>query len=153
MTAVKSDKSLLWIFGALLAVLGIMFFAIDMPLGFLHGGAPKPVPGKVYTLTAENLSAARRQAPVMVALFTSRGNNAGARMSRGLGSLAQRIKDRAIVAVGNLDEEPGLAAKAGVKELPAWVIYRGGTEVSRATGENADLSLARLIAEETGSAP
>jgi len=149
----KSDKSILWIFGALAAVLGIMFFAIDLPLGFFSGGAPKPVPGKVYQLTSENLAAVRRQAPVMVALFTSRGSNAGARMSRGLASLADRIKDRAIVAVGNLDDEPGLGAKAGVKELPAWVIYRDGAEVSRATGENADISLDRLIAEQTGTAP
>ena len=74
-------------------------------------------------------------------------------MSRGLDSLAKRVRDRAIVAVGNLDDEPELAKKAGVGELPAWVIYSGGTEVSRATGENADLSIDRLIAEQTGAAP
>ena len=147
----KSDKTLLWIFGALAGVLGTMFFITDLPANFFGGGSAKPVPGKVYELTSENLAAARRQAPVLVALFTSRGNKAGARMSRGLAPLAERIRDRAIVAVGNLDDEPELGAKASVRELPAWVIYRDGAEVCRATGENADLSVDRLIAEQTGS--
>ena len=149
----KKEKNILWIFGALAAVLGVLFFASDLPLSIFRGGPAKPVPGKVYELTVDNLSAARRNAPVLIALFTTRGNMAGARMSRGLGFLASRVKDRAIVAAGNLDDEPGLAAKAGVAELPAWVIYRDGQEVSRATGDNADLSLDRFIEEQTGKAP
>lgn len=148
----KPDKSLRWIFGGLAAALGLLFFVMDLPSGFLHGGAAKPVPGKVYELTCENLAAARRHAPVLIVLFTSRGDKAGARMSRGLQLLARRTKDRAIVAVGNLDDEPELARKAGVHELPAWVIYRDGAEVSRASGDDADLSLDRLIAEQTGTA-
>ncbi len=149
----KSEKGFLRIAGGVAAVLALLIFATDLPGGFFSGTPAKPVAGKVYELTAENLSTARRNAPVLVALFTKRGNVAGARMSRGLDSLAQRVRDRAMVAVANLDDEPELAKKAGIEELPAWVIYNGGTEVSRATGENADLSLERLIAEQTGAAP
>jgi thioredoxin-like negative regulator of GroEL len=148
----KSDKGILWIFGALAAVLCLMFFATDLPLGFLSGGAPKPVPGKVYELTAENMGVARR-VPVLVALFTRNGNMDGTRMSRMLPSLAERIKDRAIVASGNLDQEPDLASKVDLKELPTWVFYRDGREVSRSSGEHADISLNRLIQEVTGKAP
>ena len=148
----KSDKTLLWIFGALAVVICAMFFATDLPVGFLRGGAAKPVPGTVYELTADNLAAARR-VPVLVALFTTQGNMDATRMARTLPSLANRIKDSAIVAHGNVDAEPDLADKVGVKELPAWIIYRDGKEVSRAIGKNADVSLNRLIKEQTGKAP
>lgn len=149
----KSEKGFLWIAGGVAVAFGLMIWATEVPFGFFSGSPAKPVAGKVYQLTSGNLAAARRDAPVLVALFTTRGNVAGARMSRGLDSLAKRIRDRAIVAVGNLDDEPELGKKAGVGELPVWVIYSDGTEVSRATGENADLSIDRLIAEHTGAAP
>ena len=149
----KSDKGFLWIVGGVAAALGLLLFATDLPPGFFSGAPAKPIAGKVYELTADNLSVARHHAPVLVALFTSRGDAAGARMARGLDFLAQRVHNHAIVAVGNLDEEPDLAKKAGVETLPAWVIYSNGMEVSRATGENADLSVDRLIAEQTGTIP
>lgn len=149
----KSENGFLWVAGGVAVALGLMLLATDMPLEFFGGSPAKPVAGKVYQLTSGNLATARRNAPVLVALFTTRGNTSGSRMSRGLDSLAKKIRDRAIVAVGNLDDEPELAKKAGISELPAWVIYSGGTEVSRATGENADLSIDRLIAEQTGAAP
>jgi thioredoxin-like negative regulator of GroEL len=149
----KSDRGIILVGSALAVAIGLMFLITDLPLGFLGGGAKKPVPGKVYELTSENLAAARRHAPVLVALFTGRGNIAGSRMTRGLNSLAERIKNRAIVATGNLDEEPELGRKAGVHELPAWVVYRDGIEVNRATGDNADLSVNRFIEEITGQPP
>ena len=149
----KSDNGFLWIAGGVAAAIALMIFVSDLPTGFFNGAPAKPVAGKVYGLTTGNLSIARRNAPVLVALFTGRGNTAGARMARGLDSLAQSVRDRAIVALGNLDEEPELAEKAGVDALPVWVVYAGGIEVSRATGENADLSVERLIAEQTAPAP
>lgn len=149
----KSDKGFLWIVGGVAAAFAVLFCASDLPLGFFDGAPAKPVAGKVYELTSKNLAIARHNAPVLVALFTSRGDAAGARMTRGLSFLAERVRDRAIVAVANLDEEPDLAKKAGVETLPAWVIYSNGVEVSRATGENADLSVERLIAEQTGPTP
>jgi thioredoxin-like negative regulator of GroEL len=148
----KSDKSIIWIIGGLAAVVCLMFYITDLPLGFLKGGAAKPVPGKVYELTAENLAAARR-VPVLVALFTTRGNMDGTRMARTLPALAERIKASAIVAVGNVDSEPDLASRAEIQELPSWIIYRDGKEVRRAAGKYADVSLDRFIAEETGKAP
>ena len=149
----KSDKGFLWIVGGVAVALFLLVKAGDLPAGFFGGAPAKPVAGKVYELTADNFSVARHHAPVLVALFTSRGDAAGARMTRGLDSLARRVRDRAIVAIGNLDDEPDLAVKAGVKALPAWVIYNNGVEVSRATGENADLSVDRLIEEQTSATP
>lgn len=148
----KSDKTILWIFGGLAVVLCGMFFATDLPIGFFSGAPARPVPGKVYELTSDNLAIARR-APVVVALFTAKNNADGFRMARSLPLLAEQVKDRAIVAVGNIDSEPELAAKAAVKDLPAWVVYRDGNEVCRATGSNADLSVSRFIKEQTGRAP
>jgi hypothetical protein len=149
----KPDKSILWIFGGIAAVFLLLFVVGDLPPGLFRGGPDKPVPGKVYQLTADSLAVARRHAPMLVALYTAKGNTAGARMSRGLNSLAENMKDRAIVAVGNLDADPDLAERAAVKDLPAWVIYRNGEEVGRATGDDADLGLQRLIAKETGTTP
>ena len=149
----KSENGFLWIAGGVAAAIGLMICASDLPSGFFDATPAKPVAGKVYKLTAGNLAAARRNTPVLVALFTTRGNTAGSRMARGLHSLAQRVRDRAIVAVGNLDDEPELAGKAGVEALPVWVVYANGAEVSRATGENADLSVDRLLAEQTGPPP
>ena len=147
----KSGKSLLWIFGGIAAALGLIYFAGGLPLDIFTGGPSKPVPGKVYELTSDNLAVVRRHAPVLVALYTTKGNIAGARMARGLSAMAERVKHRAIVAMGNLDDEPELAKRAAVQDLPAWVIYREGIEVSRATGENADLSVERLLAEQSAA--
>jgi thioredoxin-like negative regulator of GroEL len=148
----KSEKSLLWIGIGIAGLMGLLYLATDIPLDTFKGGPSRPVPGRVYELTADNLAVARRHAPILVALYTTKGNIAGSRMSRGLSSFADRLKDRAIVALGNLDDEPDLAQKADVNHLPAWVVYRDGNEVSRATGENADLSVERLLGEMTARA-
>lgn len=147
----KNDQTLLWIGGGITALLCLLYLLTDVPMDMFKGGASKPVPGRVYELTADNLAVARRHAPVLVALYTTTGNVSGSRMSRSLSSFADRVKDRAIVALANLDEEPDLAKKANVEYLPAWVVYRNGVEVSRATGDNADLSVDRLLKEQTES--
>jgi thioredoxin-like negative regulator of GroEL len=146
----QQKNGLFWVFGGLAAVLFILFAVSDAPPGAFSAVSPKPVPGKVYELTEDSLAIARRHSPVLVALYTTEGNVAGSRMSRGLNSLANRMKGAAIVAVGNLDRDPGLAKKAGIEGLPAWVIYRDGVEISRAVGENSDIGADRLIAEATG---
>jgi len=148
----KSDKTILWVVGGIAVVLCAMFFLTDLPVGIFTGGASKPVPGKVYDLTADNMAVARR-APVLVALFTTPGNMDATRMARTLPSLAERVKGTAIVAHGDLDSDPDLATKAGVHETPAWVIYRNGREVTRAIGKNSDISLDRFIKEQTGVGP
>jgi thioredoxin-like negative regulator of GroEL len=147
----KSDKSLLWIGGGIALLMGLLYLLTDVPMDIFKGGASRPVPGKVYELTSDNLAVARRHSAVLVALYTTTGNAAGSRMSRSLKAFADRVKDRAIVALGNLDEEPELAKKAGVDHLPVWVVYRNGIEVSRATGDNSDLSVDRLLSAQTTS--
>lgn len=148
----RLSKSNWWTLAAIVAALIILFSVTGIP-GLPGPDKTRPKPGEVYELTAANLPGARRHAPVLVALFTEAGNVHGARMARGLPSLAERTKGRAIIAVGNLDNDPALASRASLKELPAWVVYRDGTEVARATGEFADLSVDRFIAEQTGTAP
>ena len=46
-----------------------------------------------FSFGAHNLAVARRHAPVLAALYTSKGNIAGARMSRGLESFADRVNE------------------------------------------------------------
>lgn len=149
----QSDNRVLWMFATLAVALIALLFIADLPAGWLRGEAPRPVPGKVYHLTAENIAAAKRHAPVLLALFTTAGNSDGSRMSRGLVNMADRVKNRAIVAMGDLDKEPDLEAKANVRELPVWIVYRDGAEVGRATGANADIGLEKLITDYTGEAP
>lgn len=147
----KSDKGVLWIFGGIAAVLGLLYIIMGLPTGLLSGEPARPVPGKVYELSEDNLAVARRHAPVLLALYTAEGNAAGARMSRGLTQLAESVKDRAIVALGNVADEPELGRRAQVGPLPAWVVYCDGKEVARATGDNADLSLDRFLTDYTGA--
>ena len=148
----KTDKGFLWIVGIITVLLGVMLFVTESG-PFSKGSSGKPKAGVVYELTANNLAAARRNVPVMVALFTSAGDQHGARMTRGLPALAERVKGRAIIAIGDTTEQPELANRAGLREFPAWVVYRDGEEVSRATGPNADLSLDRFIEEQTAGLP
>jgi len=147
----KSDKSVLWIFGGIAAVLGLLSIITGLPTGLLSGTPARPVPGKVFELSEDNLAVARRHAPVLFALYTADGNVAGARMARGLTQLADSVKDRAIVALGNVANEPELGRRAQVGPLPAWVVYCEGREVARATGDNADLSLNRFLSEYAGA--
>jgi thioredoxin-like negative regulator of GroEL len=143
------ETNILWIF-AVLAGAFVCFYYLSGS-GVSSGSSDKPEAGKVFELTGANLPAARSRVPVLVALFTESGNVHGARMARGLPSLAGEFRDTAIVAVGNLDEEPALKLKANLKELPAYVIYRNGQEVLRAAGADADISIRRLIAEQAAA--
>ena len=141
----KSGNGFLWIGAAAALLLCIFYLLTDVSLDRLKGGIERPMAGKVYELTADNLAVARRHSPVLVALYTTEGNIAGARMARGLAHMAERVKDRAMVAMGNVDENPELARKADVAIMPVWVVYRDGEEISRATGENSDLGVERLL--------
>ncbi len=145
----QRDKSILWIFGGLAGIFLLLFIFIDSPLGFLDGTPDKPVPGKVYDLTLGNLAIARRS-PVLVVLFMKEVDPEGVRMSRLLPALAVKLRGRAIVALAKMEGSPELASRTSVTILPAWVLYRNGTEVSRAEGPNGDLSLERLVEEQTG---
>ena len=145
----KSDNDFLWIVVSIAAALGVMLYVTGSGLAPTDS-SQRTVEGAVYELTASNLAVARRKASVLVALFTGADNVHGARMARGLALLAEQVKGKAIIAVGNTAEEPELVAKAGLKQLPAWIVYRAGNEVSRATGENSDRSVERFIAEQTG---
>lgn len=141
----KSSNGFLWIGAATALLLCIFYLLTDVSLDSLKGGTAPPVAGKVYELTADNLAVARRHSPVLVALYTTKGNVAGSRMARSLTHMAERVKDRAMVAMGNLDDSPELARKADVNIMPSWVVYRDGEEISRATGENSDLGVEKLL--------
>ena len=145
----KNEFNPLWLFGALAGVLILFLFIADSPLSLFSSEAEKPKPGTVFKLTGENLSTVKRDVPVLVALFTG-GSDSGARMARGLDGLAKDFRDSIIVGVGEVEKDPDLRMRASVTELPAYVIYRDGKEVQRATGDNADISIRRLIAEKTG---
>ena len=51
----KSDKTLLWVGGGIALLLCLLYLLTDVPMDMFKGGASKPVPGKVYELTADNL--------------------------------------------------------------------------------------------------
>lgn len=87
--------------------------------------------------------------PLLVALYTG-GGVSGERMARSLDGLAKDYKDTAIIGVGPADKDGALRTRAKLEQLPAYIIYRDGEEIHRATGENADISIRRRIAEATG---
>lgn len=140
----------LGLFGALGGILIVFLFIADTPLNLFSAKQEKPTPGRVFQLTGENLSVVKRDIPVLVALYTG-GSDSGNRMARGLDGLAKDFRDTIIVGVGKVEKDPDLRMRASLSELPAYVIYRNGKEVQRTTGENADMSIRRLI-EEIGRA-
>jgi thioredoxin-like negative regulator of GroEL len=151
MPAPKKELNLLWVFGALGGIFIIFLAIADAPLGFLSTATEKPKAGEVFILTEENLAAVRRDTPVLVALYT-RGGDSGARLSRLLPGLATEYKDTAIVALGNTTEEPDLHMRATLTELPAFIIYRGGKELQRRTGDDADDGLRQYLTSITSGA-
>ena len=143
------EFNLLWLFGALGGILIIFLFIADTPLNLFSATHEKPMPGRVFQLTGENLSIVKRDVPVLVALYTG-GSDSGARMTRSLDGLAKDFRESVIVGVGQVQKDPDLRMRAAVTDLPAYVIYHNGKEVQRATGDNADLNIRRMIEENTG---
>jgi thioredoxin 1 len=51
-----------------------------------------------------------------------------------LDEIAREIGDRATIAKVNIDEEPELASRFGVRSIPTLVVFRQGTEQDRLVG-------------------
>ena len=51
-----------------------------------------------------------------------------------LDEIAAETGDRATIAKVNIDEEPLLASRFGVRSIPTLVVFRGGTEQDRLVG-------------------
>ena len=51
-----------------------------------------------------------------------------------LTEIANESGDKVMIAKVNIDEQPGLASRAGVQSIPTMVIFRNGTEVGRLVG-------------------
>jgi thioredoxin 1 len=60
--------------------------------------------------------------------------------------LAREFDGRATVAKLNVDEEPDLAARYGVRSIPSLLFFRGGEVVDRAVGTQPAPVLSRKLA-------
>ncbi len=145
----NKESNLLWVFGGLAGIVIVFLFLTDTKLSLLTAESERPTPGKVFRLDGDNLAKVKHQVPLLVALYTG-GGVSGERMARSLDGLAKDYKDTAIIGVGPADKDGALRTRAKLEQLPAYIIYRDGEEIHRATGENADISIRRRIAEATG---
>jgi len=59
--------------------------------------------------------------------------------------LAIRFKDRAVIAVMNVDKHKPMARKLGIKSIPTLTLYKNGREVMRFVGLQPTRTLADAV--------
>jgi thioredoxin 1 len=74
-----------------------------------------------------------------------------------LDEIAERYEGRAVVAKVNVDEEPELARRHGIRSIPTFLFVRGGEVVDRAAGvltrQRLDARLEALLSALDHEAP
>lgn len=60
-------------------------------------------------------------------------------------SLASRYAGRAKVCKVNVDEQPGLATKYGIRSIPTLIVFKGGEIAERTMGAQPEEALASML--------
>ena len=58
------------------------------------------------------------------------------------------IGDKAVIAKVNVDENPELAAKYGIRSIPTMVLFRDGKEAARISGAMDSASITRWVEDQ-----
>jgi thioredoxin 1 len=66
-------------------------------------------------------------------------------------SLADEYKGRAEVFKLDVDSNPGVSQRYGIKGIPTLILFRGGKEEERLVGAASKESLSRLIGKHVGA--
>jgi thioredoxin 1 len=67
-------------------------------------------------------------------------------------AIATQYSGRAAVVKVNVDENPGIAQRYGIKGIPTLILFREGKEEERIVGATSKESLTRLVEKHTSSA-
>jgi len=62
-----------------------------------------------------------------------------------LEEIAEELQGRVKIAKLNVDENPGVAGKFGVRSIPTLILFKGGKSVSTKVGSGAKSELSRWI--------
>jgi len=60
-------------------------------------------------------------------------------------SIAQDFTDRASVVKMNVDDNPGISQRFGIKGIPTLILFKDGKEAERIVGAGSKEALAKLI--------
>ena len=108
-------------------------------------GDDTPKPGTVFELTSENFATAKRTSTHVLGVYLD-SDSVSTQISRSLAGLATRLSTAGvIVAYGDRQNAPGLAAMATIQHYPTFVVYEAGVEQERLEGEFAPKGLDGLI--------
>lgn len=66
--------------------------------------------------------------------------------------LAGRFEGSVRFAKVNIDDNPGVAQRYGVKGIPTFIVFEGGREAERVVGASGKESFARLVGKYAGVA-
>ncbi len=65
-------------------------------------------------------------------------------------SLAEKYQGRAKVVKVNVDDNPSVTQRFGIKGIPTLIVFKTGKEVERLVGATNELAVARLIEGHLG---
>jgi thioredoxin 1 len=66
-------------------------------------------------------------------------------------SVAERYQGKVRVLKLNVDENPSVAQRFGIKGIPTLIIFRGGKEAERLVGASSEQTVAQLIERHLNS--
>lgn len=64
-------------------------------------------------------------------------------------SLAQKFAGQAKVVKLNVDDNPSVTQRFGIKGIPTMIVFKGGKEAERLVGATNEGAIARIIEEQT----
>jgi thioredoxin 1 len=63
-------------------------------------------------------------------------------------SLAQQFENKAKIVKLNVDDNPSVTQRFGIKGIPTMIVFKGGKEAERIVGATNEDSLKRIIEEQ-----
>lgn len=67
-------------------------------------------------------------------------------------AVAKEYEGRARVVKVNVDDNPSISQRYGIKGIPTLILFRGGKEEERVVGATSKEALSRLIGKHVGAA-
>jgi thioredoxin 1 len=66
-------------------------------------------------------------------------------------AVAGEYKESAVVVKVNVDDNPSISQRYGIKGIPTLIIFRGGKEEERVVGATSKDALSRLVGKHVGA--
>jgi thioredoxin len=65
-------------------------------------------------------------------------------------AVAQKFGDNARIVKLNVDENPSVTQRFGIKGIPTMIVFKGGKEAERIVGATNEAAIVRIIEEQLG---